>query len=196
MANIGEESAFNPTLRHADQPAFGGEAHFAHGLYQEGGTEWNHFAAWIGKNYPGADWRDPKLQSEFAAWNLKTNYPGVWNRMSHGNKEQAAAAYAAGYLKPAARYLSSRLGKFSHGVPGLDHYIDHHGKEPGTDDSDTATKSIPPSHSGLPIVIHTNLQLDGRTVAKSTMKHIAREGNGPARGGRNLDYLTTRPISV
>ena len=42
MANISEELAFNPTLRHADQPKFGGEAHFAHGLYQEGGTESNH----------------------------------------------------------------------------------------------------------------------------------------------------------
>lgn len=39
LANIGEESSFDPTLRHADQPHYGGEAHFAHGLYQEGGAE-------------------------------------------------------------------------------------------------------------------------------------------------------------
>jgi hypothetical protein len=192
MANIGEESSFNPTLRHADQPRFGGEAHFAHGLYQEGGMEWNHFAAWIGKNYPGADWRDPKLQSEFAAWNLNTNYPGVWNRMVHGNSAQAAAAYAAGYLKPAARYLAGRLGKFSHGVPGLDAYIGHHDKavEPGTSPSNNV---IPPHRSAQPIVIHTNLQLDGRTVAKNTMKHMASNANKPASGARLPDYWTTRP---
>jgi Phage tail lysozyme len=62
MANVRDESNFNPRLRHPDQPHFGGEAHFAHGLYQEGGTEWNHYEAWIKKNYPGADWRDPALQ--------------------------------------------------------------------------------------------------------------------------------------
>jgi len=193
MANIGEESAFNPTLRHADQPKFGGEAHFAHGLYQEGGTEWNHYAGWLAKNYPGSDWRDPKLQSEFAAWNLKTNYPGVWNRMSHGNREQAAEAYAAGYLKPAARYLASRIGKFrSHGVPGLESYI---GTTPGTTDSDTASKAIRPK-TDQEIHLHNSTILDGRVIAKNTAKHLAREGNGPARGGRMPDNLITRPLSI
>jgi hypothetical protein len=124
MYNVGEESSFNPNLRHADQPHFGGEAHFAHGLYQEGGTEWNHYSAWLQKNYPGADWRDPALQSRFAAWNLRTNYPKVWARMKNAKtREDAAAAYASGYLKPAQQYLNSRLrSMYGHGVPSLDHY--------------------------------------------------------------------------
>jgi hypothetical protein len=55
MANINEESRFDPTLRHADQPRWGGEAHFAHGLYQEGGQEWLNYEKWLGQNHPGAD---------------------------------------------------------------------------------------------------------------------------------------------
>jgi Phage tail lysozyme len=119
MANIQQESNFNPTLRHPDQPHWSGEAHFAHGLYQEGGEEWNRYAGWLGKNYPGANWQDPKLQSEFAAQNLKANYPKVWAAMQGArSREEAASAYAAGYLKPAANYLASRIAGFrSRGVP-------------------------------------------------------------------------------
>jgi len=109
LANIGEESAFNPTLRHPDQPRWGGEAHFAHGLYQEGGAEWNRYVGWLNKNYPGADWRDPALQSRFAAWNLKTNYPAVWARMQGGNPVDAASAYTSGYLKPRLDYQTRRI---------------------------------------------------------------------------------------
>jgi Phage tail lysozyme len=123
LANVTEESNFDPTLRHPDQPHYSGEAHYAHGLYQEGGAEWNHYAAWLEKNHPGARWQDPKLQTEFLAGNLKANYPAVWSRMQSGNKEQAAEAFASGYLKPAANYLASRLSKFrGRGVPDVGHY--------------------------------------------------------------------------
>jgi hypothetical protein len=123
LANIKEESGFDPTLRHPDQPKFGGEAHFAHGLYQEGGDEWNHYEAWLAKNHPGADWRDPVLQSRFAAENLKTNYPKVWQKMLSGNREAAAEAYVGGYLKPAQQYQQSRIAKFqARGVPALSSY--------------------------------------------------------------------------
>ena len=137
MANIQDESSFNPNLRHPDQPAYGGEAHFAHGLYQEGGAEWNRYAAWLQKNYPGSDWRDPRMQSRFAAENLKTNYPGVWQQMLHDDRFRAAAAYVNGYLKPAAAYRSGRMAKYLHGGvaplnaytgPGDDHIsADHPG---------------------------------------------------------------------
>ena len=185
MANINEESGFKPWLRHADQPHYGGEAHFAHGLYQEGGAEWLHYAAWLGKNYPGSDWRDPKLQSEFAAWNLKTNYPAVWNRMAHGSKEQAAAAYAAGYLKPAARYLASRLGKFGHGVPGLPAYVG----------SEQDNVSLPPK-SGHAITLSHQTVLDGQILAKNTTKYITKFGQHPAAGARLPDYSGTRPYTI
>jgi hypothetical protein len=61
FANVGDESGFNPNLRHPDQPHYGGEAHYAHGLYQEGGAEWNNYAAWIAKEHPDGNWRDPAL---------------------------------------------------------------------------------------------------------------------------------------
>jgi hypothetical protein len=38
-----DESKFNPFSREADQPKFGGEAHYAPGLFQEGGDEWNNY---------------------------------------------------------------------------------------------------------------------------------------------------------
>jgi hypothetical protein len=223
LANIKEESSFNPTLRHPDQPRWGGEAHFAHGLYQEGGAEWLNYSKWLGQNHPGADWRDPKLQSEFAALNLKKNYPGVWSRMLHGSKEQAAAAYAAGYLKPAARYLSSRLHKFSHGVPGLHSY----GVDSGAPHVDTGlphvvgrehvegalphyslydvTKSLhdyhpedsvtPAPHSSNEIHINHATHLDGRVIYKSTMKHMAGNNRRPTSSPRMPDNWTTRPIT-
>jgi hypothetical protein len=127
MANVQDESQFNPTLRHPDQPHFGGEAHFAHGLYQEGGTEWNNYSAWLNKNYPGADWQDPRLQSRFAAQRLKTGYGPTWNRMKNaGSGGEAASAYVGGYLKPAANFLAGRQQKYSHGVPGVEHYTGGH----------------------------------------------------------------------
>jgi len=123
LANIQEESAFDPTLRHPDQPHFSGEAHFAHGLYQEGGTEWNNYSAWLQKNYPGQDWRDPRLQSRFAAWNLKNNYPKVWEAMRTGDAQAAAASYTTGYLKPAVQYQQSRIAGFrQRGIPTVASY--------------------------------------------------------------------------
>jgi hypothetical protein len=123
MANIQDESRFDSTLRHPDQPRWRGEAHYAHGLYQEGGQEWLNYKAWLDKNHPGADWRDARLQSRFAAENLRDRYPHTWKKMLEGNRYQAAAAYVNEYLKPAARYRLSRMSKYlSGGVAPLDKY--------------------------------------------------------------------------
>ncbi len=125
MANISEESGFNPTLRHPDQPAYGGEAHYAHGLYQEGGAEWNNYSKWLQQNHPGADWRDGGMQSQFAAWRLRTGYPKTWQKMNNAESPaEAASIYAKEYLRPATKYLNSRVNKFtSRGVPGLDAWM-------------------------------------------------------------------------
>jgi Phage tail lysozyme len=196
LANIREESGFNPTLRHPDQPHFGGEAHFAHGLYQEGGTEWNNYASWLAQHYPGQDWRNPALQSRFAAWNLKTHYPAVWQRMLHGNVVGAASAYASGYLKPAANYLHSRLGKFSRGLPGLGAYgvHDHPQSRFSTDDVLKAVNGAP---SGKHSSIHIDapIHLDGRKIASSTMKHMVNSGNAPAQGSRSRDRHCVKAVS-
>lgn len=126
MANVQDESRFNPTLRHPDQPRWGGEAHYAHGLYQEGGAEWNRYAAWLGKNYPGSDWRDPRLQTRFMAENLKQNYPKTWEKLQHQNRFQAGATFVDEYLKPAAAYRSARMRKYLQGGVGtLEDYVGH-----------------------------------------------------------------------
>jgi hypothetical protein len=66
------------------------------------------------------------------------------------------------------------------------------GKAVGIPDS---TAVIPPSKQQ----VHTTpvtMTLDGRVVAQSTMKHIVKDGNGPARGPRLADYTAVRPINV
>jgi hypothetical protein len=211
LANIGAESNFNPSTRHSDQPHWRGEANFAHGLYQEGGQEWLNYSAWLRKHHPGADWRDPALQSTFAAENLKKNYPGVWKRMQGARtREEAAAAYASGYLKPRADYLHSRIAGFNrHGVPpvdaftgGADHSLGLHGKalrdhfgHRGRHDPSAPSSAIPPPP--LPsqnevIQIH----LDGDVVARSTMRRVVRGLNSPAKGGRMPDFSSARPVSI
>lgn len=114
--NVGDESGFNPSLRHPDQPRWGGEAHYAHGLYQEGGAEWNRYEGWLKDQGldPNTSWQDPRLQSRFAAWNLKTNYPQVWDRMVNAKTPgEAAVAYLRGYLKPAQQYQDQRAAKYA-----------------------------------------------------------------------------------
>ncbi len=125
LANIRDESRFNPNLRHFDQPNprfRGTEAVNAHGLYQEGGDEWNNYDAWLQQNHPGANWKDPRLQSEFAAQRLKTGYPATWKRMQNQTAGDAAATYVDEYLKPAAGFRSSRMARYRRGVPGIDAY--------------------------------------------------------------------------
>ena len=121
--NSKDESGFNPGLRVADQPRWGGEAHFAHGLYQEGGAEWNNYSAWLKQNYPGADWRDPRMQTRFLAQNLQENYPAVWDRMQKGTPEQAAQAFVHGYLKPRADLDAARSSQYGRGVPSIDDIV-------------------------------------------------------------------------
>ena len=121
LANAQDESGFNPALRHPDQPRFGGEAHYAHGLYQEGGTEWNNYDSWLKQN-GHEDWTDPRLQTRFLAQRLQSGYPGVWKQLNEGSPEQAAQAFVSGYLRPAENYRIARSTKYGRGVPELDAY--------------------------------------------------------------------------
>lgn len=114
-ANVISESAGNPTLRHPDQPRWGGEAHYAHGLYQEGGAEWNRYAQWLN----GRDWRDPALQTQFLAANIQTRYPRLWSKLMDPNRsqEQKAVDFMAEYLRPAGRYQATRSSQYRRGIP-------------------------------------------------------------------------------
>jgi hypothetical protein len=108
LGNIQQESGFNPTLRHPDQPRYSGEAHYAHGLYQEGGPDWPIFQSWLNQNRPGRNWTDPNIQTEFFLYNLKKNHPEVWQRLMDPNRSVRQKAIDLqggkgwGYFRPAA----------------------------------------------------------------------------------------------
>jgi hypothetical protein len=112
-----KESAGNPRSRVPDQPRYRGEAHFAHGLYQEGGDEWNRYARWLG----GRDWRDPGLQTQFLAENIRVRYPALWAKLNDPNRstEQKAVDFTTDYLKPATRFQNQRRIEASRGIPNL-----------------------------------------------------------------------------
>jgi hypothetical protein len=134
LFNVGAESDFNPTLRHADQPNprfRGTEAVNAHGLYQEGGDEWNNYARWLN----GRDWRDPQLQTQFLAANLKRNYPQLWLAMNNARSpEDAAKLFAKDYLRPSPQNLMARYNRINRG--GVQRYT-----VPGP----TRVPSVPPA---------------------------------------------------
>lgn len=116
--NIGQESGFNPAnVTRGDQwkhPQYRGtEANNAHGLYQEGAGEWNKYARWLN----GRDWRDPKLQTQFLVQNIRQHYPSLWAKLQNARSpEEAAAAFATYYLKPAPGNLINRLARIRRGI--------------------------------------------------------------------------------
>jgi hypothetical protein len=124
LYNIGQESSFNPTLRHPDQPAFGGEAHYAHGLFQEGGDEYNMMAAHMGNQ----NLYDPLVQTRYVVGRLKgeignPQYGDVMRSLQAAKTpEEAAKIFARGYLKPADQYLASRISDINRGIPSIGFY--------------------------------------------------------------------------
>ena len=124
LYNIRRESNFDPTLRHPDQPRYGGEAHYAHGLFQEGGEEWNTMASHL----QDRNWQDPTEQARFVAGRLKGDignkqYAEVYRALQAAKTpEDAAKIFARGYLKPAAGPLASRISDISYGIPGIGFY--------------------------------------------------------------------------
>jgi hypothetical protein len=116
MANIQDEpnKPWDPSDREFDQPHASGEARYAHGLYQEGGDNWNRYVQWLN----GRDWRDPQLQTQFLVENLKAHYPGTWQRLNAAQTPgQAAQIFNDEYLKPAIKYRTQRDIKYGRGVP-------------------------------------------------------------------------------
>jgi hypothetical protein len=122
MPNARDESGFNwsDASRHIDQhnPKFAGtEAMYSHGLFQEGGEDWNKMQAWLDKNYPGYSRQDPALQSRFTAENLKESTPKAFEAMQNAPTEgQAADAMLRGYLRPSAPNVASRSASYLAGT--------------------------------------------------------------------------------
>jgi hypothetical protein len=105
--HIGNESSWNPNLRHTDQhdPRWRGtEAEFAHGLLSEGGPEWEPMYKYAQKH--NTSWNDPRTQINYAVDNLQSR--GLWDRMQGGTKEQAATTMLNEYLRPGERYRVAR----------------------------------------------------------------------------------------
>lgn len=141
LGNVQQESNFNSRSRSPDQPRFSGEAHYAHGLYQEGGTEWNNYSAWLTKNYPGRSWTDPRLQNEFLIQNLQKNYPRVWSKLKDPNVsvEEKTLAFQSGYLKPAA-WAANSSGR----IANAKRFMANPPSAPRTNDNDDWMMSMQP----------------------------------------------------
>ena len=123
LYNIGQESSFDPTLRHPDQPRFSGEAHYAHGLYQEGGSDWYVWERQMRARGidPATGWSDPKEATRFMDSNINPKVKAAMNAAK--TPEEAADIFASHYLRPAAPYLASRRRNiYSGGVKRTEQY--------------------------------------------------------------------------
>jgi hypothetical protein len=124
LANTQHESGFNPGLvgKGDQRGRFKGDANDSHGLFQFGGDNWTMYNAWIAKDHPDADWRDPALQTEFLAHHLQVNQPGTWKRMQEASPEEAAQIFLHEYEKPAKKHADSRHEQYGRGVLSIDEY--------------------------------------------------------------------------
>jgi hypothetical protein len=126
-------------------------------------------------------------------------------------REEAAAAYASGNLRPARQYLNSRIAGFNrHGVPpvdaftgGEDHALgglhgqalrDHFGHR-GRHDPNHPSSAIPHPQS-REIHLQNTMMLDGEAIGRSTTRHLVHSFNAPAKFGRMPDFSATRPVSI
>lgn len=127
LRNSVHESSLNPAaISKNDQPRFRGtEAAHGHGLFSEGGHEWNNMQAWMRQNRPNGHWSDPKVQADWIAHRLKTGYPKLDATLRNPNTtgEQAAQAFLNQYLRPAERHRTWREAEYGRGVPKLESYI-------------------------------------------------------------------------
>jgi len=115
--NINAESGWDPYNRHVDQPRFGGEAHYSHGLLQEGGSDVRPlFDYAISK---GKQWTDPEVQMRYA---FEQNPKGKAFLEKYGQSQdwrEVAAGFAKDYLNPKKEYLESRIADI-YGRPHID----------------------------------------------------------------------------
>ena len=68
-----------------------------------------------------------------------------------------------------------------------------HAHENGDSDDAMPSPAIAPPHHGATIILHHQTMLDGRVVAKNTMRHISRMGNQPPHSARLPDPFATMP---
>ena len=148
LRNIKSESDFDPRNRHFDQPGYRGtEAENSHGLFQEGGDNYNRWMNWMKEKYPNGHWTDPKIQAEWVAHRMKTGYPQLDATLRNPNttKEQAADAFLRQYLNPAAQHREKRSAEYAKGIPSLDSYI---GGTPQVTAKPSAAPAVAPTPTG------------------------------------------------
>lgn len=114
LMNLPFETVFNPAqVTRGDQPNASGEARNAHGLYQLGGDEWNHYASWLS----GRDWTDPRSQTKYLAERISRAHPRLHARMSDPaiTPQEAAREFMEQYLRPSLANRHRRLAAW--GMP-------------------------------------------------------------------------------
>jgi hypothetical protein len=124
LANVQNESGFNPGLvgKGDQRGRFKGDANNSHGLYQFGGEEWSKYVAWIDKDHPGADWKDPALQTQYLVNELKANRLDVWKKMQKASPEEAAQIFLHKYENPAKQHADKRHEQYGRGVLSIEDY--------------------------------------------------------------------------
>jgi hypothetical protein len=120
LQNIHDESSWNPSARASDQPGYGGEANYAHGLYQEGGPDWPAFQRFLN----GRDWRDPVLQTQFVMQHFQQKNPAAFQAMNNARTPgQAAAIFVNSYLIPRIDLRQQRAARYLRGVAGVEQQL-------------------------------------------------------------------------
>jgi Phage tail lysozyme len=105
--NINAESAWDPYSRQVDQPKWGGEAHYSHGLLQEGGGDTRPlFDYAISK---GKQWTDPETQMRYAFEQNPQGKAFLQKYGQSGDWREVASEFAKGYLRPREDLLQSRI---------------------------------------------------------------------------------------
>lgn len=146
LYNINAESSFHPGLRHPDQPRFTGEAHFAHGLYQHGGNQWNGLERYAQQQ--GADWRDPRVQTAYEIENLRRTNPGVWAQMNNAGSWQDAAKIYARWLAPKQEFLNQRIADIGRAAEPLAGYVPSGGGSRPNENAEQPPSAAQPTTTG------------------------------------------------
>ena len=167
--NVQMESGFNPSNNTGD-----------------GGTSWG-LAQWHAERRNRLIAEARKAGVPWNNWDLQIALMDREWRERYGN---AVGSHDFGMLSRLGRaYEGYSTNTFGARVGAAQRYL--HQYLNGHQDTGAVP---PPKTNGAEVT--TIINLDGRTIAKSTAKHLHRMGNGPALGGRLPDYSGTRPLSV
>lgn len=128
---------------------------------------------------------DPRHNNMVAMHQFMRGTKGYWIDLRTGKPVALPPGYAGGRAE--GMFME---GPFRRQLPMM-----HGGPHWDANDiwSSLGGSAVPPPKTGGDVHIHNHITLDGRTVAKNTMKHIVKQGQGAPHGTRMPDYQGTRP---